>query len=284
MLPEKLKFKNTLEANLEKRAQSLLDRALGPGNSVVRVTANLDFTQEAITKEEFDPDSVVPRSESVTESKSGKNQSGGVPGVESNLKENSSANSLTQSSQTSEVTNYEISKTVRKIVNPVGKIKNISAAVLLSEKMSIGANGGQATTVPFSAEEMEAIRKMVASALGIDVARGDRIEVVSMPFSQKLLEAGATDSGRSVYDYLPYIKYFLFLVGAFFLYRLLVRPVITTLRAESTTYNKTVEELESEYAQDIKALDPPERLRRELAENSVTPTRVIRAWLNEGRG
>ncbi len=281
MLPDRLKLTNSLETSLEDRVQPLLDRALGYGNSVVRVSVDLDFTQEAITKEEFDPDSIVPRSEQITESKSGQEQAGGIPGVESNLKGNASAESMPFSVQTSETTNYEISKTVRKIINSAGNVKSISAAVLLSDRITPKAQGGDGKPVPFSPEEIDLITKIVSSALGIDKARGDRIEVVSMPFSTSLTE-GYAESEPSVKDYLPYAKYLLLAILGFLLYRLMIKPLMKTLKAESTMHNKTVKELETEYVKDVKALDPPERLRRELEQNSLNPARVVKAWLKEG--
>lgn len=282
MLPDKLKFKNTLETGLEARAQSLLDLALGQGNAIVRVTTDLDFTQEAITKEEYDPDSLVPRSEKITGSETGFRQSGGVPGVESNLGGNSSVDTSIPAIQNSEITNYEISKTVKQIVSPVGKIKNISAAVLLAEKIKPGEKAGEATHIPFSEEELGAIERMMISALGIDTDRGDRIEVVAMPFKQNMFEFSETGSSPTVRDYIPYVKYLVLFFCILLLYKVLIRPVLKTLHGESVQYNKTVKELEHEYGHELKALDPPARLRKELEENSVTPTRVIKAWLKEG--
>lgn len=282
MLPDKLKYKNTFETNLEKRAQSLLDLALGHGNAIVRVTTDLDFTQEAITKEEYDPDSLVPRSEKITAIEFGYRQAGGVPGVESNLGGDDLRDSSIPTNQSSETTNYEISKTVKKIVSPVGKVKNISAAVLLAEQVKPGENAGETTPVPFSEAEIESVKKMMITALGIDTERGDRIEVVAMPFKQNMLEISATGSVSGAGDYIPYIKYLILIFCVFFLYRVLIRPVVKTLRGEMIMYNKTVKQLEHENAQEIKALDPPARLRRELEENSVSPTQVIKAWLKEG--
>ncbi len=282
MLPDKLKFKNTLESDLENRAQSLLDRALGQGNSIVRVTAEIDFTQEAITMEEYDPDSLVPRSERVTGSESGLRQAGGIPGVEANLGDNTPIETMIPTIQKSETTNYEISKTVKKIIHPIGRVKNVSAAVLLAEKITPGEAGESGTPVAFSDEKINDISRMVSSALGIDIDRGDRIEVVAMPFIQSSLEISAVDSVSDPFRYLSYIKYIILFIAVLLLYKILIRPMVNTLKGELVPYNRTVKELESEYGQQLKALDPPARLRKELEENSVTPTQVIRAWLKEG--
>ncbi len=56
-------FQNELEAGLEKRVQTMLERVVGKGSAIVRVTANLDFMQEEKTEEIYDPDSAVIRSE-----------------------------------------------------------------------------------------------------------------------------------------------------------------------------------------------------------------------------
>ncbi|MGM0452550.1 MAG: flagellar basal-body MS-ring/collar protein FliF [Thermodesulfobacteriota bacterium] len=285
MLPDSLKFKKRLESRLEEKTQSLLDRALGAGNSIVRVSAEMDFTREAITKEEYDPDSLVPRSEQITESQSGRKQTGGVPGVESNLGDEESADSSAiPTSKNSESVNYEINKTVRQINNPVGTVENITAAVLVADKYNPAANNGEGAHEPIPDEKRASIRKMVTTAIGLDTGRGDRIEVESMPFQENMGQVAAQpESGPTVYDYVPYVKYAVLLFCALLVYLALVRPMIKTLRGEAVQYNRTVAELEDELgADDTKALDPPATLRRELADSSVTPTQVIRTWLKEG--
>jgi len=285
MLPDKLKFKNTLESRLEQRVQSLLDRALGRGNSQVRVTAGLDFTKEDITTEEYDPDSLVPRSEKITESRSGRERGGGVPGTESNLGDNQEAGgSMMTESRNSEVINYEISKTVKQIQRPVGDIKQISAAVLVADTFDPAANDGEGQWVPMAPEKRDSIRTMVSSALGLDADRGDRVEVVSMPFQKEMAEAGTRETSSGVYDYLPYAKYILLLICALLVYLALVRPMIRTLRGQVVAQQQQyAAELPDAYGhQQTKALDAPTALRGELDSFSVTPAQVVKAWLKEG--
>jgi flagellar M-ring protein FliF len=45
MTPGMLEYQQTVERRLEERAQSMLDRALGASNSMVRVTAEINFDQ-----------------------------------------------------------------------------------------------------------------------------------------------------------------------------------------------------------------------------------------------
>ncbi len=52
---------------LEEKAQSLLDPVVGPGNAVVRVSADLDLERIESEAEKFDPDFAVVRSEELNE-------------------------------------------------------------------------------------------------------------------------------------------------------------------------------------------------------------------------
>lgn len=284
MLPDKVKFKNTLENRLENRVQALLDRALGHGNSLVRITAELDFTQEAITTEEYDPDSLVPRSEKITESQSGQLHAGGVPGTASNLGNNTGTSQVIPETRSSEVINYEISKTIKQIQRPVGDVSQISAAVLVADPFDPEANSGQGGYVPLAPEKIESIRKMVVSAIGLDADRGDRIEVVSMPFQKQMLDAGTPSAGPGLYDYLPYAKYLLLLICAVLLWFALVRPMVRALRAQAGPGQpESVSALpDGSGRRDVKALDAPAMLRGELDNFSVTPAQVVKAWLKEG--
>lgn len=284
MLPQALQYQGQVESRLETRAQSLLDRALGAGNAIVRVTADLDFTREAITSEEYDPDSLVPRSEQSSSSESGERQFGGVPGVEGNLGggEGVFAGGVIPSIRNSEITNYEISKTIREVSNAVGTINNISAAVLVSETVAAGAGGAQEASI--TQEQLDAIQRMVVHAIGLEADRGDRIEVSAMPFRADMMDPAPMAPQTMIHDYLPYVRYAVLLAVALLLYFIVLRPVIRTVKGESFQYNKTVHELEYEQAQapGKQALDSPARLRSELADTSVTPAQVVKTWLKEG--
>jgi flagellar M-ring protein FliF len=58
-----LTYQQTLEQNLEHRVQTLLERAVGKGKVLVRVTAALDFQHIERTEERFDSDNPAVRSE-----------------------------------------------------------------------------------------------------------------------------------------------------------------------------------------------------------------------------
>ncbi|MGD9947959.1 MAG: flagellar basal-body MS-ring/collar protein FliF [Desulfobulbus sp.] len=251
--PDLLAFQAQVEQRLETRAQALLDKSLGAKNTMVRVSATLDFAQTEKTEETFDPEEPVIRSEQLNEEKTGSEITGGVPGVQSNLEGNTNqvAGATPPSSRSQRTTNYEISKVVSKTINPVGTITKLSVSVLVADKVVPGKDKEPPTTEPRSTEELKSVETMVASALGIDVNRGDKIEVTSMPFLESIEGSPeeAYAAANRLYQYTPFIRYGLLIIAGFLLYFLMVRPLVKTLNRDVTKHYKTVEEMEAEQAQ-----------------------------------
>jgi len=302
---EMLVYQQELERRMEARAQDLLDKTMGYGQAMVRVTASLDFAKVEKTQELFDADDPVIRSEQLSNESNGTTGAGGIPGVESNLQGNtaSQAGGAPPSSKTSRTTNYEISKTVSKTINPTGTIKSLSVSVLLADK-TIAAKDeeSQPTTETRNPEELKAIETMVASALGLDSGRGDNINVASMPFMVETQDPALTAGipKNLLYEYLPLIKIGLLSIGVLIFYFLLVRPIIKTMKSEAIDHNQTVTELEKA-VQEVKAakekaardaaaaeepvevvLDAVTSLRNTVMRNHVPTSYIIKNWINEG--
>ncbi len=301
-----LVFQQELERRFEARAQDLLDKTMGYGQAMVRVTASLDFAKVEKTEELFDGEEPVIRSEQLQQESSGGVSSGGIPGVESNLQGNANTvggSTSTPSSKTSRTTNYEISKTISKTTNPVGTIKNLSVSVLLADKIIPAKDKEtQPTVVTRDAKELKAIETMVSSALGLNLERGDNINVASMPFmvasDDQLM---AEEMPRNLlYEYLPLVKIGLLSLGALLFYFLLVRPIIKTIKGEVTDHNKTVTDLEKaveevklaklnaeqerEGQEEFEEVTPDSviTLRNQVMQNQVPTAYIIKNWINEG--
>ena len=291
--PDMLEFQIQVENKLQERAQALLDRAVGPEQSMVRVTAALDFARFEKTEEIFDPEEPVIRSEQVSEEKSGTEKAGGVPGVESNLYDGAgaAAGAGPMSASSSRTTNFEISKVISKTINPVGTLQKLSVSVLVADRVIAATETEPAQTTPRSEEELNNLQKMISSALGLNPARGDQIEVISMPFvaSEKIIEE--VGSGENLlYTYMPIIRYGLLLLAALLVYLLLARPIIKTLRSDVTQHFKTVEELELErfkasnvQEQKIEALmrDPGIKVREAIESNPIFAAHILKHWIHE---
>lgn len=292
-----LTFQQDVEYRLQMRAQDLLDTIMGKNKAMVRVTAALDFSKVEKTQELYDADEPVIRSEQLNEESNGVQTTGGIPGVQSNLQGSSGGLASTEppSNKSSRTTNYEISKTISKIVNPVGTIKSLSVSILVADRIVTDENAETTTSVPLSREELKSIEKMVASALGIIPDRGDKINVVSMPFSESPEKEMVAQQlpETLIYQYLPAIKIFLIAIGALLFYLLLIRPIIKTMKGEVTAHYKTVEELERESEQQYKAEqeelarsmihdeDQVVRLRKEVMRNPVPTAYIIKNWIQE---
>lgn len=285
-----LEYQLTFEKRLEERAQSLLDRAVGYGNALVRITAELDFSQKESLEESYDPDASAVRSERITEESGGTQVFGGVPGAQGNLGGGAQTTAAgIPSSRSEESTNYEVSKVVRKMVEPVGSVKTISVAVLMADRLTVGADGEEPLYVPRNEKEIREVEQMIEKALGLDERRGDQIVVVSRPFEPGL--GGEILSEPSPVGnfqrYMPFAKYGLLCLGGLLVYLLLLRPLVKTLKgeAERIEHFKTVEQLEAELAEQIPLLGPPNdpavKLRKEIMHDQAFPASVIRNWLKE---
>jgi flagellar M-ring protein FliF len=292
-----LNYQRQVENNLELRAQDLLDKTIGKDHAMVRVSADLNFSKVEKTQEQFDADDPVVRSEQINQESNGTDSPGGIPGVQSNLQGPAAGatSAASASSKNTRTTNYEISKTVSRTINPTGTINKLSVSVLVADKAK---NEGENTTAPRSAEEMKTIENMVASAIGLVPTRGDIITVTSMPFldTREATSAGAETTPEAfIYQYLPLAKYVLIALGILLLYFLLIRPVLKTMKGEIKEHYKTVEQLEQEQREQQRqlAIQEPEEpilpvddaitaLRREVMTNQVPTAFIVKNWIQEG--
>jgi flagellar M-ring protein FliF len=268
---------------------------MGIDNAMVRVSATLDFAQIEKTEELYDAEEPVIRSEQINVENSGAETTGGIPGVESNMQGNQlGENTATvPANKNSRITNYEISKTISKIVNPVGSVTGLSVSVLVADKIQLDADGKLVSATPRTAEELKSIENMVASAIGLVAERGDIINVLSMPFvdTQQAVSTGEPAADNLLYQYMPLIKYAMIGLGLLLIYLFLLRPVIKTVKSDVQQHNKTVDELEREQQLLLEAepVEPPQpiddtitALRREVHHNQVPTAFILKNWIQEG--
>ncbi|MEM6890567.1 MAG: flagellar basal-body MS-ring/collar protein FliF [Pseudomonadota bacterium] len=168
---------------LKERVQRLLEARVGFGNAVVEVSVDTVTESEAIRERTFDPETRVAISTD-TEERNNSSTDGGNPNVTiaSNLPDEEGGqgeNSSSQNTETRERINYEVSETEREIVRVPGAIKRLTVAVLVNQVMQTDENGAN-SLVARSETELEALRDLVASAVGYDEARGDQITIKSM--------------------------------------------------------------------------------------------------------
>jgi flagellar M-ring protein FliF len=172
MTSSQLEAQKNIERYLENKVASLLTGVLGPGKSIVRVTAEVDYSQNEKTQETFNPESQVARSENRIEESTTNGQGSAGTAVEKTI------------------TNYEINKTVEHIIGATGKVSRISIAVVVDGTYKWQGEGAERSQVYVARteEERDAIRKLVVSSMGITDTRGDLVEVINIPFDKSYLE------------------------------------------------------------------------------------------------
>ena len=168
-----LKLKH--ETELQRRVETMLDPVLGAGKVIVRANVQISLQETLMTKEEFDPDNKVVRSQRQSSDDSG--AKGGNPGVQANLPGGDATKANDGGAKrSSEMTTYEIGRTTSRIMEPRGQIQKLSVAVMVDGKYD------NEKYLARSAAEMEVIKGIVKRAVGFDTERGDEIEIANVPF------------------------------------------------------------------------------------------------------
>jgi flagellar M-ring protein FliF len=207
----------------------------------------MNFQQVEETVEQYDPQGTVVRSQQKQEEHQPKSErAGGIPGPKNNQSANPAAaaggtpapesaavNTNSDLLKQNETINYEVSKAVRHVVNPVGKLERMSIAVLIDNhtKVTTGTDGKEETAQePRTAEEMKKYRDLVAAAIGFNPDRGDQLTVENISFQG---ETELVEKPNFLEKQGPMImtglRYLIIPVVFIILYLLFLRPVQRTL-------------------------------------------------------
>ena len=184
-------FEQALASDVEE-----LLSAVGGGPASVVVRAALDFDERNRETETYDPASQVPLSEqtSVEEYAGTGAAPGGVVGVDGGpLAEGTTENEYTKEETLSQ---YGVDKVTETTKAAPGAVEQMSVAIVMDDGSQTGA------TVPSVAE----VERLVTSALGLQVDRGDTIAVTPVPFPAEAEDDTTVDAaGMSLTDMLTLI-------------------------------------------------------------------------------
>jgi flagellar M-ring protein FliF len=191
-------LRRAYESRMTGSIEDILGRIVGYGRVRANVTAELNFDRITTAEELFDPESAVVRSSQTTEENNVEripaddtvSVQNNLPGVAGDTLVDPKPS--LEGNKVEEVTNYEISKTVRNTVRETGEIKRLSVAVLVDGTYTT-AEDGTKTYQPRSQEELDRIATLVRSAIGYDEKRGDTVEVVNMQFADVMDDDAAAD-------------------------------------------------------------------------------------------
>lgn len=239
-----MEYRQTVQRNLERRIEEMLQPLFGPGRVIAKVNADMDFSQKTIRRELFDPEKTAVRSEYRSEeSQQGRaNLEAGSPDV--NFRGDGITGSVSDQSGTREArtTNYEINKEEQQIVSNVGELRRLTVAVLIDG--TYVKTDGIWSFMPRKSEELEQVRQLVHNAVGLDKGRGDALEVSSAPFTDS--EPPKDPNFADILaDYAERLgKPLLNALLAFLFLMLIVRPVVLALIRPKVEAGEMVEGLE----------------------------------------
>jgi flagellar M-ring protein FliF len=191
-----LDYTRRIEDAFRARIEDILAPLVGADGMRVQVTAEVDFTQVESTREVFDPDRVVVRSEQLSEDQSRTALPGGVPGALTNQPPGAATvvaqgGELELTERTEEPSsrsvrstrNFEVDRTISHIRQAPATLSRLSVAVVVDDRIGQAEDGAR-VRLPRDAAEMEYLNALVAETVGFNAARGDRINLVNASFRE----------------------------------------------------------------------------------------------------
>lgn len=175
-------IRRQMETDLQNRLTSLLDRLVGQGKSVVRVSLDLDFNKREVLDKLLSP-LVSPNGDSIDADKNASNEtikggtSGGVPGSTSNVPGYPALSAANSSQTVQRSTSQEIkalNQEQQRIETATGTIKRMTIAVLLPDTISQDA--------------IDQLKDVIADAAGADPSRRDHITIERVHFDTSLID------------------------------------------------------------------------------------------------
>jgi len=285
-----LELQFQMEKYLEDKAQTMLDKFLGPGNSIVKATAELDYRRIERTNEIYDPDNAVILSEEIETQTQQDSTNYGESNVEHTI------------------TNYQLPKTIEHIIEDVGNIKRLTVAVLVNDRQTRTIDNNGKTNIennPRTPEELQRIEILTKNAIGFDTNRGDELVVQNLAFENEpwvnienfqqeigLWEKWGALIQKVIIGILIILGYFMIKSKLKKAKKSLLKEAIPHLEArkvdrERKSALESVSDDDGDFLQEIeKATAGPlqrnEDISSYIQNNPSMTAQLIRAWLTEG--
>ncbi|GKT11135.1 MAG: flagellar M-ring protein FliF [Thiomicrorhabdus sp.] len=246
MSMKQLDYTRTVEETLSSRVVMLLSPIVG-GNDKVRaqVTAELDFTQQEQTRENYEPDPAAVRSEQAVKEINRSEGPAGVPGALTNQppraglapEEGFGTTNDPNLKNLSEkkTVNYELDRTISHIKNSVGNIVRLSVAVVLDDKSSLD-EAGELVRTPLTDEELERFRRLVSDTVALDEARGDTLSLVNASFVAEIPEVYEETPIWQESWFLDIVKQLLAGIAVLVIILGVIRPLLRDLFSTEKSY------------------------------------------------
>lgn len=191
-----LEYTKKIENDIILRVRRLLTPIIGEGNFKTEVAADLDFTEIEQAEESFNPDLPAIRSEqTVEELKKGAGGPIGIPGALTNQPPNGGdapevanaqngegAAEMPSNSRKQAVRNYELDRTVSYTKHEKGRMRRLSVAVVIDDRVTMNAETGETERTRWTEEELQRVAILVRDAVGFSAERGDSVNILNESF------------------------------------------------------------------------------------------------------
>jgi flagellar M-ring protein FliF len=161
------------EMSLTDNVEALLESVMGPGRASVVVRAEMNFDEQTIESESYEPETAVPVREQLLDEKL---DGAGTPPVGTVGVDGEEIATDTDGAYTYErnesTTEYGVNRVATVSRTAPGQLERLSVAVVIDDGSLTGG------TSPAAAD----VEALVAAAIGIDAARGDAIQVTAAAF------------------------------------------------------------------------------------------------------
>ncbi|MCX6397851.1 MAG: flagellar basal-body MS-ring/collar protein FliF [Propionibacteriales bacterium] len=181
---------NEFQDQTRDRIQAMLDRVVGPGNSTVAVTANLDFDKSVTeTKKYTSNKNALPLSQTENVEKysgdgtgTGSSQTG-VVGPDGQMDSTGTGTTTGAGSayeKSSKTSDNAVDTTVERRENAPGAVRNLHVSAVLDAAAARNINANT-------------IQSLIVNGVGIDATRGDTVAVSTLPFDRSAEKAAAAE-------------------------------------------------------------------------------------------
>ncbi|MCU6217344.1 flagellar basal-body MS-ring/collar protein FliF [Enterobacter bugandensis] len=267
-----LKYTNEIESDYQQRIQRILAPLVGDENIRAQVTAQIDFTEQEQTQEQYqpnsDPEKMAIRSRQASQAEQGNRRgASGVPGALSNTppapatapitqplntpaddkKESTTGSSASRepaqpyNNRSDETTNFEVDRTLTHTKSNAGRIQRLSVAVVINHL----PQGEEGKPGPISEAELTRINALVKEAIGYNASRGDSVNILNSAFNGVVEEPVPPfwEQDRFYALLMAIARYLVIAIIAWVMWRKLVQPA--WVRHQETTIRRLEMEKEA---------------------------------------
>ncbi len=214
-----LEYQREVAPHLTATGPSRLDKIVGPGNAIVRVSANIDFSRKVSESNSIDPESATVIAEETMDQNAGDDVAA------------------------SSIRNYELSRTVERNESASGQVSYLTVSVILNDRRFVLMDGGAEVENAdddaanaddderaYTEADLAEIESLVKNAVGFQQIRGDSFAIHQTSFDTSVDQQIASDilnqeQERQIQLYLRYGLMALALLAALWLFRSATKKV-----------------------------------------------------------